>query len=150
MVVTVRYKGRPRSINQIFVKDTEPVEWCIKKRYLFCLWTNGDQPWAIRNYYKESLCDPRNQDPAQVKGARVKAVHTALHLQTNYEDLVASGLFDQDLTVFKSCLEPWYKMIGRCFPEFGEACSQELDRHIRAWHKHHLGKLNRKIDQKIA
>lgn len=135
-MVQVIYRNRRSIAQAIKPADFESTQdWVIRKRYLWCHLTNGDTPWAVRSYYLENIDNPRNRDPQIVKGARVKAIHDTLHAQTNYDRLVRAGLFHQPYEVFRGCIEPFYLLISRLFPEFREAAAYELVRHLRDYHR---------------
>lgn len=133
-MVRVTYRN---SNIQYMIANSKPKsvrdDWTITKKFRYNPVFNGDTPYAARDYFRENLSDPRNQDPTNILNAKIKSLHNCLHLQTNYDELVRQGLYDLTYPQFREVLRSWYQMMVRRFPEFREAAELEFARHARSW-----------------
>lgn len=132
-MVSVYYK---RSGKTVFYQTDVPKSniWLIQKRFRLNPATNRDHPYNPDFYKKEIITGAMTQhrcinttDPVAVAQ---RAIQVMLHQQTNYDDLVEQGLYDQSYDTVLKCLSGWYDMIGRKFPAYAEVCQRELYRHL--------------------
>lgn len=135
-LVTYKRSRLVQGSAKIAIDSNLACDFEIKKKYRFNPLTNGDTPWAIRDYFREHLSDPRNKNPNDILNAKICAIQECLHKQTNYNELLSKGLYDLARDKFAEVVIPWYTMIAKRFPDFKQAAEFEMRRHIN---NHRLG-----------
>lgn len=120
-----------------FIVEKPLITWQITKKYRLNPLTNQDHGYNP-DYY-EQMCraqdDPRTID-AHPEAWRVRAIQTMLHQQTNYNQLIKTGLYDLPEPRVSEILSTWYHLIAQRFPKYRVACEFEFRRHLRRYHAH--------------
>lgn len=132
-MVKVYYKNS-RKTYMVQTPHLDTQIWIITKRFKLNPATNRDHDYNPDFYKREiqtgAMTAHRCVDLTDPVAVAQRAIQVMLHQQTNYDDLVAEGLYDQNYDIINKCLCAWYDMIGRRFPAYAEVCQRELYRHL--------------------
>ena len=138
VVITVKGHRGQRFVSSLIVPQapaTNNNKWQIVKRTRINPLTLADQPYNP-DFYRESIRagsieGAKIQNWTTGDGEHIRAIQTMLHLQTNYNALLMSGLYRQPRAVVEQCLRTWYEAIADQFPAYARWCRFELARHMR-------------------